>query len=113
MNPGFFSQKLAKGKRVMTTEVSAVLAEPHLGMGTHYCLTKSHRPEVPSAFQKPFLPNPTGALGAGSDVIHAVIQEAELERKPHPKSEAAGFGRSNKGGQRVPPCSDEDAPAQR
>lgn len=107
------TKKLAKGVRVMTTEVSVVLARTPLGIGTHSCLTKSHRPEVPSVFQKPFLPNPTGALGGGSDVIHAVIQEAELEGKPHPKSEAAGFGRSNEGGQRVPPCSDEDAPAQR
>lgn len=60
-----------------------------------------------------FLPNPTGDLGAGSDFIHVVIQEAELGEKPHPGSPAAGFGRSNEGGQRVPPCSDEDAPAQR
>lgn len=113
MNPGFFSQKLGKGVRVMKREVSAVLARTPLGIGTHSCLTKSHQPEVPSVFQKPFLSNLTGALGAGSDVIHVVIQEAELEGKPHPKSEAAGFGRSNEGGQRVPPCSDEDAPAQR
>lgn len=55
--PRLFPQQLPKGVLVTMTEVSTVLARIPPGTCTHTCLTMSPWLELPSIFQKQFLPN--------------------------------------------------------